>query len=80
MIEKEKFLAWCADLFDEPVANLSMETPRTDIEGWDSMGSLLLIADLDELYGIEIGEEGILELKTLANLAALIERRGPSEE
>lgn len=75
MIDQDKFLKWCSDLFDEPVENLSLDTPRSDIEGWDSMGSLLLIADLDEIYGIEIGEEGILKLKTLADLAALVEGR-----
>ena len=80
MIDENAFLAWCANLFDEPVENLSLDTPRVDLAGWDSMGSLLLIADLDEMYGIEIGEEGILQLKTLGDLAALIESQAkPSE-
>jgi acyl carrier protein len=71
-IDEKKFLEWCGQLFNTPVERLSMTMPRTEIEGWDSMGSLLLMADLDELYDIQIGEEGILELATLTDLANLI--------
>ncbi len=53
-----------------------MESRREEIEGWDSMGSLLLMADLDEMFDIQLGEGGLEALTTLADLSALIEEKG----
>jgi acyl carrier protein len=75
MTDDREFLEWCSNLFSEPVERLSMQTSRADIRGWDSMGSLLLLADLDEMYDIQIGEQGLSELLTLSDLAALIASR-----
>ena len=74
-MDTTKFLAWCANLFNEPVESLSMSTPQEDIEGWDSMGALLLMADLDEMYDIQLDEGELTDLKTLGDIAKLIESR-----
>ena len=76
MSKDQEFLEWCGTLFDEPVENLSMDTPREEIPGWDSMGTLLLMADLDEIHGIQLSEDELLELKTLGDIARLIQGRG----
>lgn len=73
MINPDEFLAWCGNLFDEPVEHLSMDTPREEVPGWDSMGILLLMADLDEIHGIQLSEDQLEELKTLGDIARLIE-------
>lgn len=75
MTDEREFLAWCETLFDEPAEDLSMETRREEIPGWDSMGSLLLMADLDEVHGIQLSEEDLAGLETLGDIAALIESR-----
>ena len=41
------------------------------------MGMLLLMADLDEIHGIQLKEEELSELKTLRDIASLIEARAP---
>ena len=74
-MDKSEFLTWCGTLFNEPAGKLSYETLRADIEGWDSMGSLLLMADLDEMYDIQLDEGELNTLKTLGDLAKLIETR-----
>ncbi|HSG49701.1 MAG TPA: acyl carrier protein [Longimicrobiales bacterium] len=71
------FLEWCGTLFNEPADALTMDTRREDIGGWDSMGMLLLMADLDEIHGIQLKEEELSELKTLRDIASLIEARTP---
>ena len=76
MIDVIEFLAWCGNVFDEPVENLSLETPREEISGWDSMGTLLLMADLDEIHDIQLSEDELTQLKTLGDIAALIDARG----
>ena len=47
MTEKEA-VEWVAQMFDQPVEQLSAETPRDDIAMWDSLGVLTLMAELDE--------------------------------
>lgn len=74
-METTKFLTWCANLFNEPVESLTLETSHEDIEGWDSMGALLLMADLDELYDIQLDEGELTSLQTLGDIAKLIESR-----
>ena len=75
MSNQDEFLAWCGNLFDESPEDLSMQTTREEIEGWDSMGTLLLMADLDEMHDIQITEEDILELKTLQDISDLIQSK-----
>lgn len=72
-METKKFLAWCADIFNEPVEELSLATLRDDLEGWDSMGALLLLADLDEIHDIQLGEGELNKLETLGDIAKLID-------
>jgi acyl carrier protein len=76
MTKSDEFLAWCGNLFNEPPETLTMETPREEIPGWDSMGTLLLMADLDEIHGIQLSEAELEELKTLQDIRNLIEARG----
>jgi len=78
MSDIHEFLSWCGNLFDEPADNLTLETPRDEIPGWDSMGTLLLMADLDEVHGIQLSEDELLELKTLGDIKALIDSRAGS--
>ena len=79
-MDTTEFLTWCANLFNEPVESLSMETPQEDNEGWDSMGALLLMADLDEMYDIQLDEGELTALKTLGDIAKLIESRQAAKE
>ena len=45
MTESEA-LALLAETFSEPVASLRPDTERAAIPGWDSMGALMLMAEL----------------------------------
>lgn len=79
-MDKTEFLSWCANLFNEPVESLSLDTPQEEIEGWDSMGALLLMADLDEIYDIQLDEGELISLKTLGDIEKLIESRQAAKE
>lgn len=76
MIDVDDFLEWCETLFNEPAENMTMKTEQEELAGWDSTGTLLLMADLDEIHGIEVSEEDLDALKTLADIAELIKERG----
>ena len=56
MTEQEA-LKWIAELFEEPVENIRPETKQDEVEGWDSLGVLSLMAGLDEEFDILMTEE-----------------------
>lgn len=50
-------LAMLAQAFDAPLAEVTVDTPRASLPGWDSMGVVMLSAELDERFGIELPAE-----------------------
>jgi acyl carrier protein len=46
-----------AEAFAEPVESLSPARQRSTIPGWDSMGALMVIAEMDERFGIELSAD-----------------------
>lgn len=54
---KSEALAVLGEAVNEPVAELDGARLRESIAGWDSMGVLLLIAELDERFGIELSAD-----------------------
>lgn len=69
-------LEMMADAFNEPVENLSPETPRDSIPGWDSMGALMLIAELDERLGLELKAEVSREMKLVQHVLDFLAAHG----
>lgn len=55
-----------AEAFDEPAASLHQDRLRDTIPGWDSMGALMLIAELEERFSIELSAE---ESRTMTRVA-----------
>ncbi len=45
------------EAFMEPASELPLDRSRDSIPGWDSMGALALIAEIDERFGIELSAE-----------------------
>lgn len=74
-MQHQDLLQWLANLFEEPVENLSESTRRDEIYGWDSLGMLTLMAELDERFGIQITDKDIRSLDSIGALLALIDTR-----
>jgi acyl carrier protein len=49
---------------------------RKDIPGWDSLGTLSLIAALDERFDIHLSEEDIEGMQSVADLLEILRRHG----
>jgi len=73
-------LAWIAEVFEMPLENIRPEMKKEDIEAWDSLGVLNLIAGLDETYGILLTQEEILELKSIEDVLKLLRKHGKLKE
>jgi acyl carrier protein len=54
-----------ATIFEEPAEKLRPETRKDAVAGWDSLGVLTLLAELDEKVEIQLGEKEARELKVV---------------
>jgi acyl carrier protein len=59
-----------AEAFDEPAESLQPERLRDTIPGWDSMGALLLIAEIEERFGVELSAD---ESRTMTRIGDVLE-------
>jgi acyl carrier protein len=67
-------LDWLSETFEEPAGRIGMATMREEIPGWDSLGTLSLIAALDERFDIHLSEQDIEGLKGVGDILELLRR------
>ena len=72
-------LEWIANLFEEAVEKIKPETAREEIDAWDSLGVLTLIAALDEKFNILMTEKEIGELKKVNDILDILRKNGKLE-
>jgi len=65
-----------AETFDEPVDRIAPATPRDSIAGWDSMGALSLMAELDERFNIELTADASRAMARVGDVIELLRRHG----
>jgi acyl carrier protein len=73
---RDETLAWLAGVFEEPVENVRPDTPRDAIGGWDSLGVLTLMADLDEKFDIRVSEKEMSAMTSVQDVLDLLNRHG----
>lgn len=67
---------WIAELFNEDPNDITPETPRDDIPEWDSIGVLNLMAELDADFGVNLTDQQINGMHTVADLLAVLKENG----
>lgn len=72
----EEVISMLAEIFEEPKANIKPETHRRDINGWDSLGVLSLMAEYDSRFGITLTTETLDSLETVGDLIDLLKEHG----
>ena len=65
-----------AECFGEPAASITPERQRESIPGWDSMGALMFMAELDERFGIELDAETSRAMTSVAHALAFMREHG----
>jgi acyl carrier protein len=75
MKEKEA-LAWIAEVFEESPERIKADTLRKAIVGWDSLGTLVLIAALDERADIHLTEKDINGMQSVGDILEILRRNG----
>lgn len=67
-------LEWVARLFEEPPGRLTPETGRADIEAWDSLGVLTLMAGLDSDFGVMVSDEELQEIERVGDILEVLRK------
>lgn len=68
----DEALAWIAETFEEPVSNIAPHTPRADIAAWDSLGQLILMAALDQQFGIRLVQSELSSLSSVEDILKIL--------
>lgn len=55
---------------------LKVDTARDAVPGWDSMGALMLIAELDERFGLELTAERSRAMRNVADVLEFLRAHG----
>jgi acyl carrier protein len=74
-IKRKQLLEWLATVFQESPDALDESRSRESIATWDSMGTLLLIAELDERLHVTLEEEELKKLTSIGDIFALLRRK-----
>ena len=73
-MNSQEALDWLCETFEEPPGRIGEATTREQIPGWDSLGTLSLIAALDERFDIHLSEQDIDGLKGVRDIFELLRR------
>jgi len=63
-----------ADLFRCDVSDLTDTTGPGDIPGWDSLGHVMLMAEVQKQFGSHVPVEEAIDVESIADLAAILKR------
>ena len=69
------FLSFVAELFEVSQDSISLDTKYQSIPQWDSLMQLRLVAEIEELYNVEIPIDLIPDMKVLRDFYCYIEKR-----
>lgn len=62
-----------SDVFDEEIV-VTDETTSADIEDWDSLTHITLIAEVENAFSIKFSMKAVLDMKNVGEMADLIEK------
>ena len=68
------------DLLNIDRGSITIETRLVNVPAWDSMGVLLLMAEMDERFGITLNEAALAKLKGTADIVEVVRQAGLLKE
>jgi acyl carrier protein len=71
-----EILTWVADVFEVPADGLGPDTKRDQIDAWDSLGILTLIARMDEDFQVLLTEDEIQRLRSVGDIIEVLRQHG----
>lgn len=80
MMNTQEALHWISEVFEESPGRISSTTARNAIPGWDSLGTLSLIAALDEKFDIHLSEQDIEGMSSVEDILVILRRHSALQE
>lgn len=72
----EEALRWIEQIFELPEDTIDLDTHKEEIDAWDSLGVLTLMAGLNEDFGIEMTDLELQSLKSVKDIMTLLQNKG----
>jgi len=55
--------------------SVSMETEASDVSAWDSVGHLSLAGNLEEIFGITLDVDDLMEMESIREIVRIIQAK-----
>jgi len=75
-ITVDDFLVLLDDVFLEPEGTITIDLKRDEIPGWDSLGILSLMAEMDEKFDILLDANVIGGFESVADIVSILRQNG----
>ncbi|MEA5026105.1 hypothetical protein SDC9_161736 [bioreactor metagenome] len=63
-----------SDVFDNENLKISETTTSADVEGWDSLAHITLIAEIEEAFKMKFMMKDVIGMKNVGEMLDIIER------
>lgn len=70
----EKLTTIFQDIFDDEEITIGEKTTAADIEDWDSLTHIMLLASVEDEFGIKFDMKAVQGLKNVGEMVDLIEK------
>ena len=70
---EEKVIALIARVLNVPTSEIGMDTEIGDLDEWDSLHNVEIIAQLENEFGVKITSDMIMDLEDVSDIVALME-------
>jgi len=74
-INPDLFVSSIKDAFEEPPEDLGLPTVLRDLDGWDSLTSVMLVAEIYADYRVQISGDEMRDCRTVADLLSMVEAK-----
>ena len=75
-ITEDDAIAMITKVLNEKKVVLARDTALEDVESWDSLGILLLMAELDERFSITVTEDQVTDVETIGDIVDFMAEKG----
>jgi acyl carrier protein len=75
MIASEEALEMIAEALNEESEDVRLGVKLDSLDGWDSMGVLMLMAEFDERFDITLEEEQVKQLVLVDDILSLLSEK-----
>ena len=71
----EKLTLIFRDIFTEPALELTSEMTANDVEKWDSLTHMLMVAEVEKQFGVKFKLKDLNKMKNVGSLISIIEEK-----